>query len=86
MLLIFGERRGGIQISTQDQVRKQPLIVPVQFYFVEGQWDADCADVGLVGYGDKDFNKAREKVFEALRFFYQRDDIEFTEQIIEVKE
>jgi hypothetical protein len=61
-------------------------VVPVQFFFVEGQWDADTPDVGLVGYGDKDFNKAREKVFDALRFFYQRDDIEFTEEIIEVEE
>jgi hypothetical protein len=53
---------------------------------VDGQWDADTPDAGLVGYGDKDLNKAREKVFDALRFFYQRDDIEFTEEIIEVEE
>jgi hypothetical protein len=53
---------------------------------VEGQWDADTPDTGLVGYGDKDLNKAREQVFDALRFFYQRDDIEFTEEIIEVEE
>ena len=60
--------------------------MPVQFFFVEGQWDAETEGVGLVGYGDKDFNKAREQVFDALRFFYQRDDIEFTEEIIEVEE
>ncbi len=60
--------------------------MPVQFFFVDGQWDADTPDAGLVGYGDKDLNKAREKVFDALRFFYQRDDIEFTEEIIEVEE
>ena len=61
-------------------------MVPVQFFFVEGQWDADTPDTGLVGYGDKDLNKAREQVFDALRFFYQREDIEFTEEIIEVEE
>jgi hypothetical protein len=61
-------------------------VVPVQFFFVEGQWDADTPDTGLVGYGDKDLNKAREQVFDALRFFYQRDDIEFTEEIIEIEE
>ncbi len=62
------------------------MVVPVQFFFVEGQWDADTPGVGLAGYGDKDLNKTREQVFDALRFFYQRDDIEFTEEIIEVEE
>ena len=61
-------------------------MVPVQFFFVEGQWDACCDEVGLAGYGDVDLSKVRENVFDAVKFSLNRDDIEFTEEIIEVEE
>jgi hypothetical protein len=53
---------------------------------MNGQWDAWCDEVGLAGYGDADLGKVRENVFDAIKFSLNRDDIEFTEEIIEVEE
>ena len=58
----------------------------VEFFQINGQWDAWCDEVGLAGYGNKEFKTVRENVFDAIRFSLNRDDIEFTEEIIEVEE
>ena len=73
--------RGGIQISTQNKVK-----VVVDFYKDGENWDAECDEVGLVGYADPDINIVREKVFDSIRFFLETDDIEFTEKIISIEE
>jgi hypothetical protein len=58
----------------------------VEFFQINRQWDAWCDEVGLAGYGDADLGKVRENVFDAIKFSLNRDDIEFTEEIIEVEE
>jgi hypothetical protein len=58
----------------------------VEFFQINGQWDAWCDEVGLAGYGDPDLNTVRANVFDAIKFSLNREDIEFTEEIIEVEE
>ena len=48
--------------------------------------DAECDEVGLVGYADPDINIVRKNVFDSIRFFLETDDIEFTEKIISIEE
>ena len=60
--------------------------VVVDFYKDGENWDAECDEVGLVGYADPDINIVREKVFDSIRFFLDTDDIEFTEKIISIEE
>ena len=60
--------------------------VEVRFYKDGENWDAECDEVGLVGYADPDINIVREKVFDSIRFFLETDDIEFTEKIISIEE
>jgi hypothetical protein len=60
--------------------------VKVEFFQINGQWDAWCDEVGLAGYGNKELKTVRENVFDAIKFSLNRDDIEFTEEIIEVEE
>ena len=62
------------------------LKVEVRFYKDGENWDAECDEVGLVGYADPDINIVREKVFDSIRFFLETDDIEFTEKIISIEE
>ena len=58
----------------------------MEFFEINGQWDAWCDEVGLAGYGDSDLNTVRANVFDAIKFSLKREDIEFSEQIIEVEE
>ena len=58
------------------------LKVAVEFFYIDGQWDATCEEVGLAGYGNADLNIVRENVFDSIRFFLETDDVEFTEKII----
>jgi hypothetical protein len=62
------------------------LKVEVKFYKDGANWDAECDETGLVGYADPDINVVRENVFDAIRFFLETDDVEFTEKIISIEE
>ena len=62
------------------------LKVEVEFFCIDGQWDATCEEVGLAGYGNVDLNIVRENVFDAIKFSLDTDDIEFTEKIISIKD
>ncbi|MFM7981419.1 MAG: hypothetical protein ACKPKO_19095 [Candidatus Fonsibacter sp.] len=56
-------------------------------FFKDGEnWDAECDEVGLVGYADPDINIVRKNVFDSIRFFLETDDIEFTEKIVSIEE
>ena len=56
-------------------------------FFKDGEnWDAECDEVGLVGYADPDINIVRENVFDSIKFTLDTDDIEFTEKIISIQE
>ena len=59
-------------------------------FFRDGSnWDADCQEVGLVGYANPDLNKVRENVFDAIRFFLNNEgvpDVEFEERITTLNE
>ena len=59
-------------------------------FFLDGSnWDADCQEVGLVGYADPDLNKVRENVFDAIRFFLSNEGVpvvEFEERITTLEE
>ena len=60
--------------------------VVVDFYKDGENWDAECDEVGLVGYADPDINIVRKKVFDSIRFFLETDDIDFQERIISIQE
>lgn len=60
--------------------------VKVQFFQVDGQWDAWSDEAGLAGYGNESLSKVREAVFDAIKFSLDREDINFVEEIIEVEE
>ena len=60
--------------------------VVVDFYKDGENWDAECDEVGLVGYADPDINIVREKVFDSIRFFLETDDIDFQERIISIQD
>ena len=62
------------------------LKVEVRFYKDGKNWDAECDEVGLVGYADPDINIVRENVFDSIKFTLDTDDIEFTEKIISIEE
>jgi hypothetical protein len=62
------------------------LVINVEFFCIDGQWDATCEEVGLAGYGNADLNIVRENVFDSIRFFLETDDVEFTEKIISIDE
>ena len=62
------------------------LQVNVEFFCIDGQWDATCEEDGLAGYGNADLNIVRENVFDAIKFTLDTDDIEFTEKIISIEE
>ena len=56
-------------------------------FFKDGEnWDAECDEVGLVGYADPDINIVRKNVFDSIRFFLETDDIDFQERIISIQE
>ena len=60
--------------------------VEVRFYKDGANWDADCDETGLVGYADLDINVVRENVFDAIRFFLENDEVEFSERIVSIEE
>ena len=60
--------------------------VEVRFYKDGANWDADCDETGLVGYADPDINVVRENVFDAIRFFLENDEVEFSERIVSIEE
>ena len=62
------------------------LKVEVRFYKDGKNWDAECDEVGLVGYANPDINIVRENVFDAIKFTLDTEDIEFTEKIISIEE
>ena len=62
------------------------LKVEVRFYKDGENWDAECDEVGLVGYANPDINIVRENVFDSIKFTLDTDDIEFTEKIISIEE
>ena len=62
------------------------LQVNVEFFCVDGIWDAECEEVGLAGYGNADLNIVRENVFDSIRFFLETDEVEFTEKIVSIEE
>jgi len=62
------------------------LKVEVEFFCIDGQWDASCEEVGLAGYGNADLNIVRENVFDSIRFFLETDEVEFTEKIVSIEE
>ena len=62
------------------------LKVEVRFYKDGENWDAECDEDGLAGYGNTDLNIVRENVFDAIKFTLDTEDIEFTEKIISIEE
>ena len=60
--------------------------VVVDFYKDGENWDAECDEVGLVGYANPDINIVRENVFDSIKFTLDTEDIEFTEKIISIEE
>jgi hypothetical protein len=62
------------------------VIVEVRFYKDGANWDADCDETGLVGYADPDINVVRENVFDAIRFFLENDEVEFSERIVSIED
>ena len=62
------------------------LKIEVRFYKDGANWDANCEEVGLVGYADPDINVVRENVFDSIRFFLDTDDVEFEERIVSIEE
>ena len=62
------------------------LKVEVRFYKDVENWDAECDEVGLVGYANPDINIVRENVFDSIKFTLDTEDIEFTEKIISIEE
>jgi len=62
------------------------LRINVEFFCIDGQWDASCEVVGLAGYGNADLNIVRENVFDSIRFFLETDDVEFEERIVSIEE
>ena len=60
--------------------------VEVRFYKDGENWDAECEEVGLAGYGNADLNIVRENVFDSIRFFLETDEVEFTEKIVSIEE
>ena len=60
-------------------------------FFKDGEnWDAECDEVGLVGYADPDINVVRANAFDAIKFTLEvegvEQEIEFTEKIISIEE
>lgn len=55
-----------------------------RFYKDGADWNANCEEVGLIGYADPDINVMRENVFDSIRSYLETDDIEFLEQIITI--
>ena len=71
----------------RDTITKQNKIkVVVDFYKDGKNWDANCQEVGLVGYADPDITVVREKVFDSIRFFLETDEIEFLERIVSIED
>jgi hypothetical protein len=62
------------------------LLINVEFFCIDGQWDASCKEVGLAGYGNADLNIVRENVFDAIKFTLDTDDVEFEERIVSIEE
>ncbi len=62
------------------------LKVEIRFFKDGANWDADCDETGLVGYADLDINVVRENVFDAIRFFLENDEVEFSERIVSIEE
>jgi hypothetical protein len=64
--------------------------VEVRFYKDGDNWDAECEEVGLVGYADSDINVVRKNVFDSIKFTLEvegvEQEIEFTEKIISIEE
>lgn len=57
----------------------------VDFYLDRANWDAECQEVGLVGYADPDINVVRKNVFDSIKFFLENDDLEFIERIVSIE-
>jgi hypothetical protein len=64
--------------------------VEVRFYKDGDNWDAECEEVGLVGYADSAINVVRKNVFDSIKFTLEvegvEQEIEFTEKIISIEE
>uniref|UniRef100_UPI004049CD9D hypothetical protein n=1 Tax=Candidatus Nanopelagicus sp. TaxID=2518620 RepID=UPI004049CD9D len=64
--------------------------VEVRIYKDGDNWDAECEEVGLVGYADPDINVVRKNVFDSIKFTLEvegvEQEIEFTEKIISIEE
>ena len=60
--------------------------VEVRFYKDGDNWDAECEEVGLVGYADPDINVVRKNVFDSIKFFLENDDVEFIERIVSIED
>ena len=58
----------------------------VDFYLDGKNWDAECQEVGLVGYSDPDINVVRKNVFDSIKFFLENDDLEFIERIVSIED
>ena len=62
----------------------------VDFYKDGENWDAECDEVGLVGYADPDINVVRANAFDAIKFTLEvegvEQEIEFAEKIVSIEE
>ncbi|MFM7495700.1 MAG: hypothetical protein ACKO3J_01625 [Candidatus Nanopelagicus sp.] len=58
----------------------------VNFYLDGANWDAECQEIGLVGYADPDINVVRKNVFDSIKFFLENEDGEFIERFVSIED
>jgi hypothetical protein len=59
--------------------------VKIYFYEIDGQWTAHTKDFGI-GYSNKQYKLARERILDGVRFFYEPAEIEIVEEILSLFE
>ena len=66
------------------------MIVEVRFFKDGDNWEVDCDEAGLAGYGNPDLNVVRANAFDAIKFTLESEgieqEIEFTEKIIKIED
>lgn len=56
-------------------------IIKIEFQLFENLWVPICDRVSLVGYSGGILEEVRERTFDALRFAFQPEEIDFVESI-----
>jgi hypothetical protein len=56
-------------------------IIKIEFQQVENLWVPTCDQFSLVGYSGGILEEVKERTFDALRFAFQPEEIDFVESI-----